>query len=83
MSDLMIKVENVTKEYRLGAIGGTTLRDELQRLRAKRKHLEDPTRKIGAKQVNIGEKFMALNGVSFEVKKGGRQFFLFCFLGAD
>ncbi len=70
MSDLMIKVENVTKEYRLGAIGGTTLRDELQRLRAKRKHLEDPTRKIGAKQVNIGEKFMALNGVSFEVKKG-------------
>ena len=70
MSDLMIKVENVTKEYRLGAIGGTTLRDELQRLRAKRKHQEDPTRKIGAKQVNIGEKFMALSGVSFEVKKG-------------
>ncbi len=70
MSDLMIKVENVTKEYRLGAIGGTTLRDELQRLRAKRKHQEDPTQKIGAKQVNIGEKFMALNGVSFEVKKG-------------
>ena len=70
MSDLMIKVENVTKEYRLGAIGGTTLREELQRLRAKRKHQEDPTRKIGAKQVNVGEKFMALNGVSFEVKKG-------------
>ena len=70
MSDLMIKVDNITKEYRLGAIGGTTLRDELQRLRAKRKHQEDPTRKIGAKQVNVGEKFMALNGVSFEVKKG-------------
>lgn len=70
MSDLMIKVENVSKEYRLGAIGGTTLRDELQRLRAKRKKQEDPTRKIGAKQVNIGEKFMALNGISFEVKKG-------------
>ena len=70
MSDLMIKVENVTKEYRLGAIGGTTLRDELQRLRAKRRHQEDPTQKIGAKQVNVGEKFMALNGVSFEVKKG-------------
>ena len=70
MDELMIKVENVTKEYRLGAIGGTTLRDELQRLRAKRKKQEDPTRKIGAKQVNVGEKFMALNGVSFEVKKG-------------
>ena len=70
MSDLMIKVDNVKKEYRLGAIGGTTLRDELQRRRAKRKNLEDPTRKIGAREVNIGERFMALNGVSFEVKKG-------------
>ena len=70
MDELMIKIENVKKEYRLGAIGGTTLRDELQRWRAKRKHLEDPTKKIGAKEVNIGEKFMALNGVSFEVKKG-------------
>ena len=70
MSELMIKVENVKKEYRLGAIGGTTLRDELQRLRAKRKHLEDPTKKIGSKDVNIGERFLALNGVSFEVKKG-------------
>ena len=70
MSDLMIKVDNVKKEYRLGAIGGTTLRDELQRRRAKRKKLEDPTKKIGAKEVNTGESFMALNGVSFEVKKG-------------
>ena len=66
----MLKIENVTKEYRLGAIGGTTLRDELQRLRAKRKNEEDPTRKIGQKQVNIGERFMALDGVSFEVKRG-------------
>lgn len=70
MEDLMLKIENVTKEYRLGAIGGTTLRDELQRLRAKRKNEEDPTRKIGQKQVNIGERFMALDGVSFEVKRG-------------
>ena len=70
MDELMIKIDNVKKQYTLGAIGGTTLRDELQRRRAKRKRLEDPTKKIGAKDVNIGEKFMALNGVSFEVKKG-------------
>ena len=70
MSNLMIKVDNLKKEYLLGAIGGTTLRDELQRRRAKRKNLEDPTKKIGAKEVNIGERFMALNGVSFEVNKG-------------
>lgn len=70
MSELMIKVDNVTKEYRLGAIGGTTLREELQRVRAKRKNQEDPTLKIGQTRGNSNEKFMALNGVSFEVKKG-------------
>ena len=69
MDELMIKVENVKKEYRLGAIGGTTLRDELQRRRAMRKHLEDPTLKIGQTRGNANETFMALNGVSFEVKK--------------
>jgi len=70
MDELMIKVENVKKEYRLGAIGGTTLRDELQRRRAKRKNLEDPTLKIGQTRADSNERFMALNGVSFEVKKG-------------
>ena len=70
MDELMIKVENVKKEYRLGAIGGTTLRDELQRRRAKRKRLEDPTLKIGQTRGDANETFMALNGVSFEVKKG-------------
>ena len=70
MDELMIKVDNVKKEYRLGAIGGTTLRDELQRRRAKRKNLEDPTLKIGQTRSNSGDRFMALNGVSFEVKKG-------------
>ena len=70
MDELMIKIENVTKEYRLGAIGGTTLREELQRARAKRKHQEDPTLKIGQTRGDSNERFMALNGVSFEVKKG-------------
>lgn len=70
MSELMVKVEDVKKEYSLGAIGGTTLRDEIKRKVAKATHKEDPTKKIGQEDVNIGEKFMALNGVSFEVKKG-------------
>lgn len=71
MDKLMIKVEGVSKEYRLGAIGGTTLRDELQRRKARKKNLEDPTLKIGSKlQGNIGEKFRALNNVSFDVQKG-------------
>lgn len=70
--ELMLKVENVSKVYRLGEIGGTTLRDELQRLGAKIRHKEDPTKKIGAKNFNKGEKFKALDNISFEVKKGER-----------
>lgn len=72
MDELMIKIENIKKEYRLGQIGGTTLRDELQRLHAKIHKKEDPTKKIGAKDYNRGEKFLALDGVSFDVKKGER-----------
>lgn len=68
--ELMVKIENVSKQYRLGMIGGTTLKEALQRWWAKIRKKEDPTRKIGAKNYNKGEKFMALNGVSFEVKKG-------------
>jgi len=72
MEELMIKIDNVSKQYKLGQIGGTTLREELQRKRAKRRGLEDPTKKIGSKDYVPGETFMALNGVSFEVKKGER-----------
>lgn len=70
MEELMIKVDDVQKEYRLGAIGGTTLRDEIKRKVAHAMHKEDPTRKIGEEDIEIGEKFLALDGVSFEVKKG-------------
>ena len=39
--EIMLKVENVSKVYKLGEIGGTTLRDELQRLGAKIRKKED------------------------------------------
>ena len=72
MEELILKIDNLKKEYKLGQIGGTTLRDELQRLHAKIHKKEDPTRKIGEKNYNQGEKFLALDGISFEVKKGER-----------
>ena len=72
MVETMLKVEKVSKQYRLGQIGGTTLRDELQRWHARVRHQEDPTRKIGAREYVDGETFMALDSVSFEVKKGER-----------
>lgn len=72
MSDLMIKIDNVSKKYKLGQIGGTTLKEELARKKAKLFNQEDPTRKIGEEGMVFGQTFMALNGVSFEVKKGER-----------
>ena len=72
MDDLMICIENVSKKYKLGQIGGTTIREELQRRRAKRRGEEDPTSIIGAEEVEYGQEFMALDGISFNVKKGER-----------
>ena len=67
---LSIKIDHVSKKYKLGAIGGTTLREELQRKMAIRRHKEDPTLKIGVDASKFGEEFLALDDVSFEVKKG-------------
>ena len=67
----MIEIENVSKEYRLGAIGGTTLNAEIQSKLAKLLGKEDPNSKIGARQPSHrNERFLALNGVSFSVQPG-------------
>ena len=72
MNKSMILVDHITKEYILGQIGGTTLRDELQRLSARIHHREDPTKKIGAQGYKKGDTFLALDDVSFEVEAGER-----------
>ncbi len=67
----MVKVEHVSKQYRLGMIGGTTLREEMQRKLAQLKGKDDPTRKLGEQNSGkTGELFYALDDVSFEVRKG-------------
>ena len=45
MEENIINVENVSKEYKLGQIGGTTLKEELQSRRARRLGKEDPNKK--------------------------------------
>lgn len=72
MREIMLRVSHVSKQYKLGQIGGTTLREEIQRWNAKRRHQEDPTKKIGTPDYEFGELFMALDDVSFEVEKGER-----------
>ena len=70
MNDLAIWVENVYKEYRLGAIGGATLKGEIQSTIAKLRHQEDPNRKIGEREYGKNERFLALKDLSFDVKRG-------------
>ncbi len=70
MEELAIRVENVSKEYRLGAIGGATLKGEIQSKLAKLMKKENPNLKIGEKEHGKNERFLALNDLSFDIKKG-------------
>ena len=72
-SDLpVISIEHVSKEYILGAIGGTTLRDDLNRCWARLRGREDPTRRLTATIDNLapGTPFLALDDVSLSVRRG-------------
>lgn len=70
MNDTVIKIDNVCKQYRLGTIGGSTLRGDIESWWAKVRHKEDPNIKIGHKAYSKNEKFMALDGINLEVHKG-------------
>lgn len=72
MGELALKIDHVYKEYRLGTIGGGTLKAELQSKVAKLRKKEDPNLKIGQKAPEKNERFLALKDVSFEIKKGER-----------
>jgi lipopolysaccharide transport system ATP-binding protein len=68
----VIRVENLSKSYRLGQIGSSTLRDDLARTWAKLRKQPDPLLRIGQEdQANRqGESIWALKDVSFEVELG-------------
>jgi lipopolysaccharide transport system ATP-binding protein len=71
MEELAIKIEHVTKEYRLGAIGGGSLKKDLQTWWARKRGKEDPNTRIGSnKGIRVGERFLALDDINIEVKKG-------------
>jgi len=75
MSDIAIKFENISKQYRLGSIGTGTLSHELNRwwimnIQGK----QDPYLKIGQENdrenKSISDYVWALKDINFEVKKG-------------
>ena len=70
MSETIIKVDHVSKQYRLGVIGGGTLKGDLQSAWARWRGREDPNEQIGQAARGGNARFLALDDVSFEVKKG-------------
>ena len=71
-SDVMIRISNADKIYRIGEIGNGTLRKDLQSWWAKRQGRPDPNRKIGQEQLRSGDSFFALSNINLTVRRGDR-----------
>lgn len=73
MSDIVLRVENLWKQYRLGVTGATTLRDDLARFWARMRGKEDPTALVGSTNAlnEVSSDYVwALQDINFEVKRG-------------
>lgn len=69
--EVVIRMEDVGKTYRLGKIGGNTLQSQLQSWWALKRGKEDPNRKVWQKETGAKE-FEALKGICCEIRKGER-----------
>lgn len=72
---VVIKIEDLWKEYRLGVIGHGTLTHDLESWWARVRGKEDPNSKItpmlaGQEKQIEGDHFWALQGINLEVKEG-------------
>ena len=71
MSDRLLEVDRVSKEYRLGQLNGATLQHDLASWYARLRGREDPNSKLGADPGRLrGEKLLALDDVSLNVDRG-------------
>jgi len=80
LSEVVIKVENIGKQYRLGQIGTGTIVDDFHRFWAKVQGKEDPTLKIGQNNIlasnrnnkgTIPDYVWALQDINFSLEQGG------------
>lgn len=70
MAERLLEIDHISKEYRLGVIGGGYLFRDINSWIARKRGKEDPNRKIGATLGMSGESFLALDDVSFNVDRG-------------
>src|SRR5687768_7322782 len=75
MSNVVIKVENLSKQYRLGSVGTGSLSHDVNRAWHRIRGKEDPYLQIGeindrSVRGSISEYLWALKDINFEVKQG-------------
>lgn len=74
MSDIAIKVENLSKMYKLGSVSTGTLGDDLTRWWARVRGKEDPFAKVAVNndrsQKATSDYVWSLKDIDFEIKKG-------------
>ena len=73
MSNTVIKIESLSKRYRLGLVGSGTLKDDLKGWWYRARGKEDPTLKIGEENrldTQSGNYVWALKDINLEVQQG-------------
>ena len=71
MSERLLEIDGVSKEYRLGQLNGYTLHDDLTSWFARLRGKEDPNSKIGADYRQVKkDTLLALDDVSLNVDRG-------------
>ena len=74
MSNIILKAEHISKQYRLGLVGTGTLVHDMNRFWHRIRGKEDPYLKVGAvndRSVAASEEYVwALRDINFEVKEG-------------
>ncbi|MFT5077049.1 MAG: lipopolysaccharide transport system ATP-binding protein [Polaribacter sp.] len=74
MKETILKIENISKQYRLGLVGTGTLSHDLNRFWYRIRGKEDPYLKVGAvnkRSAKAKEDYVwALQDINFEVEKG-------------
>ena len=72
MSEIVLKVEQLSKQYRLGQLGTGTISHDINRLWAKLRGKEDPYLKVGdtndRTQSSGSDYVWSLKDINFEVK---------------